>query len=697
MSNNVSNNIELHKLEGNLATHAVNAKSGLLCYANDAEALAYHQGAARTQYTFPSSGKIVEMINNIAGASGYLPGPSGTVTVSASGADYTTIQAALDDNVIVGLVVEVYEGTYVNDTVNFTANNQSVMGMGCAGGSTVITNTAQISDFGAFTGVKYCNIKFIGTYTSAINMITGTGSASARFCHFEASSTGTFVSGHTIITTSGTFKMHFGSMISHNNVTSAGLTAKRAVNILAGGFGDLESVNITITGTNASFINCIIFNEAAGTTRVIGNIATVTDNDTTLAIGVVTSNGSGDGEAYYNILHVNNTGGQAIGIYLDSNGTDLKIRTMYNHFHCVGATTIGYLTAADANVYLDIQYDDIIADTGISKGAGSHVTYLYSDEDGKLSVSEQPTATDNLTPKGYVDTISGVLRDDITDLETASGYLNDNAFFKDGTRKMTGNIQLNDNYLSNNGDASGILMNDDSRVGVGKAPSETYQFAVQRNVTDQHARYAGFFGTKLTVDNDGTYTTIGSVYQAIRDGNADNTAGGTLSAFDGSSYVQDSTGIQENVRGATLQYGATLSTFGGTITNNIGLYLRSMQRGGAITNNYDLYIAGQGWGTSTVTNDWAIYCLHSAPSLLRGDLQIDADNKKLYLGAAQDASITYDGADLVIDPQEVGNGGLIIKSMKSGATQATAGAAVDELWKTASHASLPDNVVMIGV
>lgn len=42
-------------------------------------------------------------------------------------------------------------------------------------------------------------------------------------------------------------------------------------------------------------------------------------------------------------------------------------------------------------------------------------------------------------------------------------------------------------------------------------------------------------------------------------------------------------------------------------------------------------------------------------------------------------------------------GNLFIETIKSGATQVAAGAAANELWKTASHASLPDNVVMIGV
>jgi len=43
------------------------------------------------------------------------------------------------------------------------------------------------------------------------------------------------------------------------------------------------------------------------------------------------------------------------------------------------------------------------------------------------------------------------------------------------------------------------------------------------------------------------------------------------------------------------------------------------------------------------------------------------------------------------------DGGVIIHNIKSGATQAAAGAAAGELWKTNGHASLPNNVVMIGV
>jgi len=80
-----------------------------------------------------------------------------------------------------------------------------------------------------------------------------------------------------------------------------------------------------------------------------------------------------------------------------------------------------------------------------------------------------------------------------------------------------------------------------------------------------------------------------------------------------------------------------------------------------------------------------------------GDVRINRDNVSMKWGASGDAEVYYDGSDLVINPQVVGSGGIKVLNIKSGATQAGAGAAANELWKTASHATLPDNVVMIGV
>ena len=42
-------------------------------------------------------------------------------------------------------------------------------------------------------------------------------------------------------------------------------------------------------------------------------------------------------------------------------------------------------------------------------------------------------------------------------------------------------------------------------------------------------------------------------------------------------------------------------------------------------------------------------------------------------------------------------GAIFAENVKSGVSQVGAGAVTDEVWKTASHATLPDNVLMIGV
>ncbi|MHA1690049.1 MAG: hypothetical protein ACTSU7_00295 [Candidatus Heimdallarchaeaceae archaeon] len=57
--------------------------------------------------------------------------------------------------------------------------------------------------------------------------------------------------------------------------------------------------------------------------------------------------------------------------------------------------------------------------------------------------------------------------------------------------------------------------------------------------------------------------------------------------------------------------------------------------------------------------------------------------------------ITQDGK-IVFAEQTTFTKNVLIGTMKSGATQVAAGAAANELWKTASHATLPDNVVLIG-
>ena len=67
------------------------------------------------------------------------------------------------------------------------------------------------------------------------------------------------------------------------------------------------------------------------------------------------------------------------------------------------------------------------------------------------------------------------------------------------------------------------------------------------------------------------------------------------------------------------------------------------------------------------------------------------------LSTGQLVFYTVSGGSLAERMRITSGGGVVLSAMRSGATQATAGAAAGELWKTASHATLPDNVVLHGV
>jgi hypothetical protein len=103
-------------------------------------------------------------------------------------------------------------------------------------------------------------------------------------------------------------------------------------------------------------------------------------------------------------------------------------------------------------------------------------------------------------------------------------------------------------------------------------------------------------------------------------------------------------------------YGITANAYhdgSGTVENLYGEYI-GIYIAGSTTNAYGLYIDP----VSGATNNYAIYTDAGLVSL--------GDN-------------------------------LFLRTIKSGATQAGAGAAAGEVWKTASHATLPNNVLMIGV
>ena len=53
---------------------------------------------------------------------------------------------------------------------------------------------------------------------------------------------------------------------------------------------------------------------------------------------------------------------------------------------------------------------------------------------------------------------------------------------------------------------------------------------------------------------------------------------------------------------------------------------------------------------------------------VNGSIRLDSDNQKYYVGNANDASITYDGTNMVITPNEVGTGSVVFNKGNAGGT-----------------------------
>lgn len=210
------------------------------------------------------------------------------VSVSPFGGDYTTIQAALDANPTVGLIVLVYSGTYTNDTINFTANRQTVKSVG-KGNNTIVTNSLQVVEGGDYTGCKVIKMRINFTPTAAINgielnngtmcldscrvdlttasniiaavqphllAITGTGELTTKFGEYTYQHTGNTGAGGI----KAMFSINGGTL--HwlrpctSSMTNSGtaLATTLIVDAGAGGFNLEEACDLTITDTNAAIV-----------------------------------------------------------------------------------------------------------------------------------------------------------------------------------------------------------------------------------------------------------------------------------------------------------------------------------------------------------------------------------------------------------------------------------------------------------
>jgi len=342
---------------------------------------------------FDSTAKLwYILVDNTTGAAVWKAGGAdyeNTVIVSPSGGDYTTIQAALDANAVANTMFVVYPGTYVDDTINFTANNQYVTGPPVAPKVVVITKATGICDFGAFTGCIVKNVKMVMTLAANAydDCVTGTGSCNFKFVHAETvASGGAPTGGSTVYSGTGDFKIVEGSIVYTNSATR-GSSGKKAVLVGTGSTFIIDDVTFTVTGSSTSSTMSAVRSNLVGDVTVDKCDITVTDNGSTATYAVSIVNGTGTAEMAYNTVHVSNSTNDAAGMYAAGGGAGISIRSMYNHVHAVaGAGTANSIVLANADTTVVSQFDDFIALGGVSNTGGTF-TIASSEEDGSLTLT----------------------------------------------------------------------------------------------------------------------------------------------------------------------------------------------------------------------------------------------------------------------------------------------------------------------
>jgi len=143
-----------------------------------------------------------------------------------------------------------------------------------------------------------------------------------------------------------------------------------------------------------------------------------------------------------------------------------------------------------------------------------------------------------------------------------------------------------------------------------------------------------------------------------------------------------------------MGYHAGYSNVGADKNNFIG----ALAGYSTVDGQYNSFVGSQ-CGYSNVSGNRNIFMGINAGYYETGDDKLILDNRERTNEAdARVKALIYGVmADAIANQLVRLNGVLELTSIKNGSTQANAGAAANEVWKTNGHASLPDNVLMIGV
>ena len=354
--------------------------------------------------------------------------PEKSYTISPSGGDYTSIQAALDANTSGGELFIVYPGTYT-DTINFTADNQCIAGIARPPQIIVTQADSTICDFGAHTDCRIVNIQLqVSAATTAIPVVTGSGEIKLFVCRLNMTSSANIagVSQPSIFSGTGTIIVDHSIMkyIHTGNCTAGGGGSFKSAIIQGAGSSIIfcySDLDIECSGT--AFGTTLSYGDNSGTCVIDRCDIDVLDDDADIT-GAIYIAGSISGETEYNDIYVRNDTNNAYGFYIA--GTVNQVVTGNNiKIESSGGNARSFYVGATATVNSHMNH--IVAADG--KTVNGTLNIVGSEEEGKLIISDSLNIGDTTEVSGILDE-DDMASDSATDLCTQQSikkYVDDNA------------------------------------------------------------------------------------------------------------------------------------------------------------------------------------------------------------------------------------------------------------------------------
>jgi hypothetical protein len=323
------------------------------------------------------------------GASGdYVKNADKVVRIDPNGdGDYTTIQAALTDNATTQTVFLVYPGTYTNDTINFTANNQTVKNMGKPN-TTVVTNAAQIVDGGDFINCAVIDMNLQHNPTTDVNTIeVNNGTLQIRQSRIQLT-TSTAISGPSqpailATTGTGTIKSKLGEFYYyHTGDTGSG--RKAMVKVVDGSTVQvLRPCRVLMDNSGTALVSTTFIDAGTGEVDIEQACEVyVKDTGATIVTGFGYLAGSGDNKVTHTNIVIE--GGGSNDCYVCYLGGTGSFRSSHNNILVTGGAN-NYGAYVGASATLNSHMNDARDDDGdIILGTANIVS---SEVDGELSVS----------------------------------------------------------------------------------------------------------------------------------------------------------------------------------------------------------------------------------------------------------------------------------------------------------------------